>query len=108
MTDTPKITEEEYQKAREVAAAYERMKAEEVAAQRAAYAVHVTELVTSDAFKAVYAALASMLATQTDDSFYGMPVNALHTISRNLASQVNVNMDAPVAPTPSEGEADGE
>lgn len=105
MTDTQKITVEQYNEAREQVAKYERMKAEEVAAQRAAYAVHVTELVTSDAFKTVYAALAAMLATQTDDSFYGMPVNALHTISRNLASQVNVNMDAPVAP---EGSTDGE
>lgn len=93
----PAITDEQYQAAREIAAAYEREKAEIAASQRAAYAIPVKALVESAAFREVYDALTVMLATQTDDSYFGMPVNALHTIGKNLAMQVAVNMDVPVS-----------
>lgn len=92
MSNTP--TEKEYNDARAVTAAYEAAKKAEVEAARAAYAIDVKTLVESAAFRTVYDALTAMLATQSDDSYFGMPVGALHTISKNLATQVGVDMDA--------------
>lgn len=102
---TTTVTEEQYQAAREVAATYEREKAALAAAQRAAYAIPVKALVESPAYREVYEATADMLANHTDDSYFGIPVNALHTIAKNLAMQVGVDMDAPVVPTEGEPEA---
>lgn len=102
------ITFEQYQEAREIAAAYERAQAEAAAAARAAYAVPVTALVNSDHFRAVYADLGYMIANFSDDSFFGMPVGSLHTIARNLARQVQVDLDAPVIPAAPEGNGDDE
>lgn len=96
MTQTT-ITEEQYLEAREIAAAYERERAAIAAAQRALYFVPVKELVESDAFRTVYDALTDMAANQIDDGYFGMPVNAIKSICRNLATQVSIDMDA--APT---------
>lgn len=90
--ETP--TEQEYNDARAITAAYEAAQKAAQEAARAAYAIPVKAMIESEAFRTVYDALSDMIATQSDDSFFGMPVGALHTISRNLASQVGVDMDA--------------
>jgi len=87
-------TEQEYNDARIVTAAYEAAQKAAQEAARAAYGIPVKTLVESPEFRTVYDALADMIANQSDDSYFGMPVGALHTISRNLASQVGVDMDA--------------
>ena len=100
----PEVTEDEAKAARSVVAEYDRQQQEAADAARAAYAVPVTAMIESDAFKAVYAALLDMLANQSDDSFFGMPVEALRTISRNLAFQVGLTLDEAVPePEPAAG-----
>lgn len=88
-------SQQEYNDALAITSAYEAAKRAEQEAARAAFAVPVRALVESSEFATVYAALKAMIATQADDSHFGIPVGALHTISKNLASQVGVDMDAP-------------
>lgn len=106
MENQPTITEEQYQAAREVTTTYEREKAEAAAAQRAAYAVVVKTLVETDAYREVFEAVADMVKNHSDDSYFGIPVNGLYTITKNLAMQVGVNMEAPVTVPPVGGTDD--
>lgn len=95
-TQTP--SEQEYNEARAITLAYEAAQREAQEAARAAYAIPVKALVESDEFRFVYAALKDMLATQSDDSFFGIPVGSLRTISKNLATQICIDLDNGVPP----------
>lgn len=107
MSNTPETTEitvEQYDAALTIAAEYERKKAEAEAAKRAAYAIPVEALVKSPEYLAVWTEVKRIVATESDDGFFGNSMAYFATVMPNLAAQVGITLvlPAPVEDTPIE------
>lgn len=101
-------TDEQVAEARAIVAAADEKSRAEAEAKRAAYIAPVTDLVTSAAYKEVYAAIEKMRTTYATDDRFHIHVGGLGDIMPRLANEIGVVLEVPAEDEPETEEPESE